>query len=568
MRRIRENNGIRVKAYSGTTGILLAFNIHPEKRKGLLGFAISRQILTGKYAGRIGWLQGMLDFKGTSKRKGELIATNVAPIQKFRWSDYAVYPGTSYAYSIYPVYKRTRSRVTAFNRRLYLEEGPRVEVTTQDFNGENAIIFNRAVAASQAFSRRFPNLNEEIEAARRAGTLGNKSLPQKALNWLSRGMVEQIEHFIDSAKDRTWGIDLAIYEYHLERLHKALVAAGKRGVRVRVLYHKKRNDPASKENEELLHNPPIPGAELFARKTTAIMHNKFAVLKKEDANGEMQPLRVLAGSTNWTENGCYRQANVVHITSAPSILERYTNLFEALVTTRDSRRKTKNWIEKHNPFPNAPERFAGFSPRKGLDDINKMAALIGKAKRDVLFSTAFSLHDQIENALLGQPHDKVLRMGIQNRRSNVLTGIHRDRTAQFTAAALLPGGLEGWLKETTAGQRGNIRIHTKAIVVDVTSDSPLVISGSHNYSTNASSKNDENYLIVRRDLDVADVYLCEIMRIYDHYRFRYSAKERRAPGRPFSPPALAGDDNWTNPYFVKNSLKELDRKRFAGEMGE
>ncbi len=564
MRRISEFNDIRVKAYSGTTGILLAFDVVPGKRSNLLGFAISREILSGRSSGRIGWLQGILDFPSTTKGKGELIATNIAPIQKFRWSDYAVYPGTRYAYTIQPVYKSSEDPVTATNRRLYLEAGPRVEIETQDFEGEDAIIFNRAVASSQAFSRRFPDLDAEIEAAKAADTLGTKTLPQRALNWLSRGMVEKMESFLAEAKDESWAIDLAIYEYHLPRLHEAMVSAGQRGVKMRVVYHARPDDKATADNEHLLHAPPIPNATLFPRITSKLMHNKFAILNRVDANGKYTPVAVLAGSTNWTENGCYRQANVVHISRTPAILENYVKMYETLIVTSEDRGATKRWINKNNEIPTSPERFAGFSPRSKYTDIKSIEEFILSTKQDVIFSTAFKLREEIQNALLGEPNDSILRLGVQNTKSNEITGIHRDRSAHFTAASLLPHGLEGWLRETTAKQKGSIRVHTKAIVIDVTSDSPLVISGSHNFSKSASDSNDENYLIIRRDLDVADVYLCEIMRIYDHYRFRFSAKEEKMAGEPTAPPALAGDDSWTDPYFVPSSLKEYDRLRFSG----
>ena len=564
MRRVAESNGVRVKAYSGTTGILLAFNIEPEKRKNFLGFAISREILSGRGTGRINWLQGILDFPGTSKAPGELVATNVAPIQRFRWSDYAVYPNTQYAYTIHPVYRSGSRPVTRTNRRTFLEKGPRVEVTTQGFASEDAIIFNRAVASSQAFSRRFPDLDEEIDKAKKSGTLGSKTLPQKALDWLSRGLVERMESFLAQAHDDSWSIDIAIYEYHLPRLHKAIVAAGQRGVKIQVLYHAKKNDKATAENEHLLHDPAIPGVTLIPRITTAIMHNKFAILSRINEDHSKSPIAVLAGSTNWTENGCYRQANVVHISKTPGVLENYTKMFETLVATRDNRRATKTAINKHNSIPSSPERFGGFSPRSKLADIKAMSKIIASAKRDLLFATAFKLRDEITDAILGQPNDSILRMGIQNSSSAKITGVHRDRTASFTAAALLPRGLEGWLRETTAKQRGNIRVHTKAIIIDVTSDTPIIISGSHNFSTNASKNNDENYLIIRRDTDVADVYLCEILRIYDHYRFRFSAKEKLKAGEPTAPPSLAGDDSWTEVYFEEGSLKSLDRLRFAG----
>jgi hypothetical protein len=54
------------------------------------------------------------------------------------------------------------------------------------------------------------------------------------------------------------------------------------------------------------------------------------------------------------------------------------------------------------------------------------------------------------------------------------------------------------------------------------------------------------------------------MRVYDHYRFRFSAWEQGTPGHPVDPPQLAGDDSWTDDYFTEGHLKELDRLRFAG----
>lgn len=39
MRKLIENNGVRVKGYAGSTGILLAMNIGDNRHPGLLGFA-------------------------------------------------------------------------------------------------------------------------------------------------------------------------------------------------------------------------------------------------------------------------------------------------------------------------------------------------------------------------------------------------------------------------------------------------------------------------------------------------------------------------------------------------
>jgi phosphatidylserine/phosphatidylglycerophosphate/cardiolipin synthase-like enzyme len=126
---------------------------------------------------------------------------------------------------------------------------------------------------------------------------------------------------------------------------------------------------------------------------------------------------------------------------------------------------------------------------------------------------------------------------------------------------MLNTGLEGFLKESTAGQKGNILIHTKLVVVDFTSDAPTVISGSHNLSASASGGNDENFLILRGATDVADCYGVELMRLYDHYRFRF--QQRSAPK---TAPGLAVDDSWTDPYFEPDSLHARDRQRFAGSV--
>ena len=178
----------------------------------------------------------------------------------------------------------------------------------------------------------------------------------------------------------------------------------------------------------------------------------------------------------------------------------------------------------------------------------------------MLFCTAFDLYNPIETALLGEANDPILRYGLQNSRSTI-TGIHQDRTADFVSTAMLSTGLEGFLKESTKGQKGNILIHTKLIVVDFTSDAPIIISGSHNFSENASDGNDENYLIFQGHPDIADCYGCELMRLYDHYRFRFRAKNSNS-SRPMM---LKTDESWTNKYFDPTSLSFRDRQHFSGE---
>ncbi|MEA2139544.1 MAG: hypothetical protein QOG56_2694 [Solirubrobacteraceae bacterium] len=556
MRAVGHESGVSVKAYAGTTGVILAFDVTPEKRAGLLGFAIERA--GGNRPTK--WLSGALSFPGVERTPGEFAASDVAPIQKFRWSDYTVFPDTTYTYSVHPVYGEPA--------KPRLDPGPSVSVMTSSVTrGDHRVVFNRAAAASQAFSREFPEVEVELAAAKKEQR--EPVLPPRVLAWLSRGALEQITSFCARALDQTWALDIAIYEYELQDIRDAIDAARHRGADVRIVYHAKPRDPQTALNEE--NTADWAASQKKARVTSHICHDKFIVLSRID-NERRTPAAVLCGSTNFTHNGVYRQANVVHTALRPELAQKYLELFEVLfggATPAD----TKKWINVNNPLSSDAPIVAGFSPRGGEVDLDLFAAEIRGAARDVLFCTAFDLNKRILEALKGQPHDHILRFGLQNSR-DAITGIHRDRTADFVAVAMLNQGLEGFLKESTAGQSGNILIHTKLVVIDFTSDAPTVISGSHNLSANASGGNDENFLIIRGAVDVADCYGVELMRLYDHYRFRWHQSPRSHEGEEPAPapapedptwPAgtLCPDDRWTAQYFEDGTLEAADRLRFG-----
>lgn len=566
MRVVNAANGLLVKAYAGVTGVLLAFNLErDEDRQGLLGFAIERS----KDGGPFKWLQGMLDFPGRVHAEGELIDTDKAPIQKFRWSDYAVRPGTKYAYRVHPMYGSPA--------QPDVRNGVEVEVQTAPWDlgrmqGDSAhhVLFNRAAGASQAFAREFTAEDEGITEALSTSKAkkGKKKLPelsQEALAWLSRGVKEGIVDFIGLAKDEKSALDVAIYQYELPEIVDAVNAAHKRGVKVRLLYHEKQGDKQTGRNVKSAAR--LPESCKKGRKTSAIFHHKFIVMSKYDGTTRT-PMIVLAGSTNFTFNGVYCQANDIHVTGDPAIVQKYSNQFERIFAGEDPSQTKKRDTEQNILDPSA-QLQVGFSPRSGEKDLSCFVTLINAAKQDVLFSTAFNMAEPIYSALLGEPHDSILRYGIQDKASKV-TGLHADRTADFEAAARLPKGLDGWLEEKNVkGQTGNILIHTKIILVDFTSENPLIISGSHNFSPNASRANDENYMIIRNDTELADTFGCEVLRIYDHYRYRFvcSQQAKKQKGKKkLSPPHLTEDSSWTDDYYDPRKLKYADRLVFSGSV--
>ncbi|HNY92370.1 MAG TPA: phospholipase D-like domain-containing protein [bacterium] len=534
MRVSKKKNGLTLQAYAGTTGVLLAMNASAAKRKGLLGFAIERE---GPAPGRVRWLQGSLRFPGESQDVNAAVDSNLGPIQKFRWSDYSVYANTPYRYKIYGVYGRP-------GKLRYLD-GPEVELRSESLlEGRHQIIFNRAAAASQAYARRFGNANPDLpdQAEARA--------------WLSRGLYERLQSFFDQALDASWALDVAVYEIELPETVAALARAMERGVHVRIIYHGRSEDPQTALNEQTLE--PLPGHIKTRRITSAIFHHKFCVLSRLQGDGSRAPAALLTGSTNFTANAVYRQANVLHIMEDPDIAARYLELFDRLFNGM-APGDTRKYINNTNPAMAGAAPQVLFSPRSHLTDLQEVAGIIRRARRDLVFCTAFNLLDEIEEALLGGEDDDVIRYGLQNTKSRI-TGTHRH--ARFVTPAFLASGLEGFLKESYAGQEGNILIHLKTIVTDFSTASPTVITGSNNFSRSASASNDENLLIISGETAAADIYVTEMMRLYDHYRFRYNIKTRSGGGTP-GRLVLAADDHWTDRYYAPQSLEYYERVRFC-----
>src|SRR5205085_2013196 len=76
-----------------------------------------------------------------------------------------------------------------------------------------------------------------------------------------------------------------------------------------------------------------------------------------------------------------------------------------------------------------------------------------------------------------------------------------------------------WRKEIY--KYGHAIIHDKVIVIDpLSAKDCVVITGSHNLGFRASSNNDENMLIIRRNPAIAQAYAMHVMDVFEHYRSR------------------------------------------------
>lgn len=546
--------GLEVRAIAGTYVVLLAFNCPVAYRKKLVGFSIQR---TDHSNGESIWLRGGKHFDLPNSDAGDDASSRTDPIQKFHWGDYTTKVGRSYTYIIHA----REGKPGALSSREQID----VTVTCEDpavvgGNGHQ-VHFNRSAAASQAYVSRFGDDDPD-------------KVGDKALVWLSRGLEEALIAYVDSAqKGET--LHLFVYEFEKESFLAALKRAKKRGVKLQIIYdailHDKKNkktgkvtkDGPSLESEPAMKQFGLSAKAVAHGRTGAgvnISHNKFMVLAGKDGKAKS----VWTGSTNWTDNGIYKQTNVGHAIANPALAQVYLDWHQTVWKQSDlSATDSRTEVLRLTSLPprNQSGSFLMLSPRKTTEAVTECAMRVKAAGKMVCFTAPFAMHDDLENALAGAPAQV---FGLLNKDGVVGKGLHNAPNTQLASAAALDKvtALEIWQKQghEESMHHSGVFIHTKIILVDALSDSPLVITGSANFSTNSSTDNDENQLFIIGETEVADIYLGEFMRMFDHYYFRsYMKQVRKERSKGKRSGFLAPDDSWTDDFFgggEKEALRE------------
>lgn len=541
-KRVNNGKGISVNGIAGTYVVLLGMDATPKARKGLLGFAIHRTDKTEKEAY---WLLGFRTFKDTAPdpAPGTLISTHEHPVQGFVWGDYTAKTNHTYVYKVVPVYGTPKN----------LEYGTPAELTikTEDEdNGAHAIYFNRGVAGSQAYSRKF-------------GDKKPKEVGKEAYDWLSRGALEAVLKYIGQAKGKRYSIRAAVYEFSYLPVLEAFKKASTSGADVKIVYDCRQPQP-QKTSNAVIKKAGI--SKLMIKRTanaSYISHNKFIVLLDKG-----KPVQVLTGSTNFTEGGIFGQSNVVHIVRDPKIAARYLEYWEQLAANTDAK-ELRPWNSENNPDPEELKKGITeiFSPRSSLGALNWYANQVDIATRSIGFTAAFGVNKTIA-AILAK-NKKNFRYLILEKEGNTFNDFNKNRNNFVALGAVLNPKAVGdtifqrWLKEELSNLNKNVKyLHTKYLLVDPLGEDPVVVSGSANFSDASTKNNDENMLLVRGNKLVADIYLGEFMRLWHHFFFRDIAN-RLASKTTVDTAYLYPNDKWTDNFYGKNVRKTAERQLFA-----
>ena len=117
-----------------------------------------------------------------------------------------------------------------------------------------------------------------------------------------------------------------------------------------------------------------------------------------------------------------------------------------------------------------------------------------------------------------------------------------------------------WWERSTLpgmGKKFPVYIHHKFIVIDAETRNPIIYTGSANMSNNSLHKNDENILEMRKSRRLAEVYLSEFLRIYEHYRARSIWNQWEEGKRKDY--KLKEDSSWAKDYYKFGTPKYKSR---------
>jgi phosphatidylserine/phosphatidylglycerophosphate/cardiolipin synthase-like enzyme len=555
-----------VRIIAGTHAVLLAFDLADERRAGCLGFSIER---TDVGTGDRRWLPNSLRFM--SDPNPEWVTTARAPLQKFRWGDYTTEPGRLYRYRVVARYGTPAEilaqgidaeRPGGFDA---IPGGVALELRTEDCRNEaTSIFFNRGAAASQAYVNKFGDNDPD-------------DIPE-ALTWLSRGLEEGLVAFIAKADGPDFALHGCVYEFEKPTPIRALIQAQKRGADVHVVYHARKGGNTTAENQHAIESLNVTFTTTPRTQGSAIMHNKYLVLLRKDAAGTLKPIAVWTGGTNWTEGGIYGQLNVGHAVYDAGVAATYEAGFQVLaqdLSINDT--QAHNDVITPTPLNRAALQHGTtplFSPQNGLGMLD-LYADVCKTAKVLMVSAPFALHEKIRN-VLGSPTDGAMRFMLADKEGSYgekgnIDLLNTDPGNMAAVAKPFEGiKLTDFQKRKLDRDRlmmdegfhhAGIHIHSKIILADPFGPDPILITGSANFSTNSTVNNDSNVLVFRGDTAVADVYVADFMRMFEHYWFR-SRKDQKLEAHQIF--ALKDTDAWSEKYFTPGTREQRDRLAFLG----
>jgi len=514
------------------------------------------------------------------------------PIHKYNWRDVLETRGGRYKYRVVPMHgpKQPMSLIAPAVTPDWVDVSPR--------QGENVeVYFNRGILGSQSAADKIWNPNQEkpdfnkiTEMIRDTNSALRKSL--------SGQMFTALTKLLDRAEQKGGSCWASLYELtdtalierlcNCKELHLILsnnngsLDGGSEGDDSSSNQYDGKNRPAADKISESIASRPGGGKSELIRRympTGHIGHNKFMVYV--DNGGT--PRAILTGSTNWTATGLCTQSNNAIIIESGDLARQYLDYWHALKKDAEAAgipatpepkkdlqgetlrnecvvergqlplnagSKVVAWFSPNTPKPLGKKR--GPTPV----DLAHVYQALNDAKQSVLFLAFMPGKAGSENsAHFLQELEKVAAAkkflfvrgavsdpDLANEFDMKTLQVSDTENAMISSPQGIFRNFKAWRKEIY--KFGHAIIHDKTIVIDPLSTDCVVITGSHNLGSRASSNNDENMLMIRGDQGIAIAYAAHVMDVFEHYRSRWISAHHK--GSDYDPRT---DPNWQQKYF-------------------
>jgi len=333
--------------------------------------------------------------------------------------------------------------------------------------------------------------NQPVDRSLSLGLLDPEYLPEE--------LDDELILYIDQAEE---SIDLALYNLNnngISDITAALNQAHARGVVVRAVYDGDVNALGMQNLHSGIGKIASPRSDY---PNYGIMHNKFVVFDAESADPQL-PV-VWTGSTNFSYNQINTDPNNVIVLQDQSLARAYRLEFNEMFGSDGAQPDPENARFGPDKTDNTPHEF-----------------IIGGRRVECYFSPSDGTHQQILNTISTSDHSihTATMLITKQDMGDALAG----KSDEGNEVQVLLNDYDSYgepIANTLKASLGaDFRLngedgimHHKYMIVDQAhaDADPIVLTGSHNWSSSAQLRNDENTLIVH-DQGLANAYYQEFV---------------------------------------------------------
>lgn len=355
---------------------------------------------------------------------------------------------------------------------------------------------------------------------------------------------DTIAAYIDRAVNT---LDLAVYNNSDPTIMAAVNDAYGRGVQIRYIVQ---GTNLNAGIEQLNDNIPVHER---TDDNGSGMHNKFVIIDADDTDNCI----LITGSTNFTTNGLVEDYNNVIIFQDQSLCRGFEVEFEEMWGGSGAQPVPGNSKFGPDKLNNTPRSYTiggspvevYFSPSDGTS--SGIISALETTDNDLDFALLVFTRDELADAIIAE--------------DNLFFVVARGMVEQVSSQGsefeyLIEEGIDVESHEQT-----EYSLHHKYCIVDHSApdSDPLVITGSHNWSSSAENSNDENTVVVH-DARVANLFYQEWHKRWEELTVGVNDIESNWEVRYFPNPA----DSEVNLY-VENPLFQnltVELRDLAGKL--